>query len=67
MRADSNGMAVASQAPESTSRDVPVVKADTAMLSLRSSGHDFNSAVGEVIDNSLEAGANVNARESWRG
>ena len=26
---------------------------DAALLSLRSSGHDFCSAVGEVIDNSL--------------
>jgi histidine kinase/DNA gyrase B/HSP90-like ATPase len=38
---------------------MPVVKVDTAMTSLRASGHDFNSAVGEVVDNSLEAGANV--------
>lgn len=53
MRVLPNGV----QAPPAV--DVPVVKADTAMLSLRSSGHDFNSAVGEVTDNSLEAGANV--------
>lgn len=38
---------------------VSLVKADKALLSLRSSGHDFCSAVGEVVDNSLEAGANV--------
>ena len=43
MRVVPNGV----QAPPAG--EVPVVKADTAMLSLRSSGHDFNSAIGEVI------------------
>jgi len=43
--------------PEAT--QVSIVKADTALLSLRSSGHDFCSAIGEVVDNSLEAGANM--------
>jgi hypothetical protein len=57
MRNDLNGATPAS-APIQTD-EVPVVKADTAMTSLRASGHDFNSAVGEVVDNSLEAGANV--------
>ncbi|HEV2293561.1 MAG TPA: ATP-binding protein [Tepidisphaeraceae bacterium] len=37
---------------------VELIAADTALLSLRSSGHDYNSAVGEVIDNSLQADAN---------
>jgi len=37
---------------------VELVAADTALLSLRSSGHDYCSAVGEVIDNSLQANAN---------
>lgn len=37
---------------------VDLIAADTALLSLRSSGHDYCSAVGEVIDNSLQANAN---------
>ncbi len=37
---------------------VELIAADTALLSLRSSGHDYCSAVGEVIDNSLQADAN---------
>lgn len=37
---------------------VDLIAADKALLSLRSSGHDYRSAVGEVIDNSLEANAN---------
>lgn len=37
---------------------VDLMAADTALLSLRSSGHDHMSAVGEVIDNSLQANAN---------
>lgn len=36
---------------------VELVAADKALLSLRSSGHDYCSAVGEVIDNALQAGA----------
>lgn len=38
--------------------EVELIAADTALLSLRSSGHDYNSAIGEVIDNSLQANAN---------
>src|SRR5689334_1692973 len=57
MHAELNGAATAAEVGADTG--VPVVKADTAMTSLRASGHDFNSAVGEVIDNSLEAGANA--------
>lgn len=38
---------------------VPLIAADKALLSLRSSGHDYTSAVGEVIDNSLQANANT--------
>ena len=38
---------------------VPLIAADKALLSLRSSGHDYCSAVGEVIDNSLQANANT--------
>jgi hypothetical protein len=42
---------------------VELIAADTALLSLRSSGHDYNSAVGEVIDNSLQANAtNIRCR-----
>jgi hypothetical protein len=37
---------------------VPLIAADKALMSLRSSGHDYTSAVGEVIDNSLQANAN---------
>ncbi|MFE1319063.1 ATP-binding protein [Kitasatospora phosalacinea] len=38
--------------------DIPVVLSGRALLSLRESGHNFPSAVGEVIDNSLESAAN---------
>lgn len=38
---------------------VPLIAADKALLSLRSSGHDYCSAVGEVVDNSLQANANA--------
>src|SRR5262245_14477298 len=34
---------------------VELIAADKALLSLRSSGHDYRSAVGEVVDNSLQA------------
>ncbi|MFD6437005.1 ATP-binding protein [Streptomyces venezuelae] len=37
---------------------IPVVLSGRALLSLRESGHNFPSAVGEVIDNSLESDAN---------
>lgn len=37
---------------------VEFVLADQALTSLRSSGHDVTSAVGEVIDNAIEANAN---------
>ncbi|QKW32471.1 ATP-binding protein (plasmid) [Nocardiopsis flavescens] len=37
---------------------VPVMLSGQALLSLRESGHNFPSAVGEVIDNSIEARAN---------
>lgn len=37
---------------------VPLVKVDTALKSLRSSDFDIPAAVGEMIDNSLEAKAN---------
>src|ERR1043165_4629525 len=38
---------------------VELIAADKALKSLRSSGHDYCSAVGEVIDNSLQANANA--------
>ena len=37
---------------------VDLVQADRALLSLRASGHDYCSAVGEVFDNSIQANAN---------
>ncbi|MFE5591173.1 ATP-binding protein [Streptomyces sp. NPDC056549] len=37
---------------------IPVVLSGRALLSLRESGHNFPSAVGEVIDNSIESAAN---------
>ncbi|MBC9717842.1 ATP-binding protein [Streptomyces sp. TRM66268-LWL] len=37
---------------------IPVVLSGQALMSLRESGHNFPSAVGEVIDNSIEAKAN---------
>ena len=37
---------------------VELIAADKALMSLRSSGHDYNSAIGEVVDNSLQANAN---------
>lgn len=40
-------------------KTVPLIAADKTLLSLRSSGHDYTSAVGEVIDNSLQANANA--------
>jgi hypothetical protein len=42
---------------------VELIAADKALVSLRSSGHDYMSAVGEVVDNSLQANArNVRVR-----
>ncbi|WP_425245412.1 ATP-binding protein [Streptomyces sp. NEAU-NA10] len=37
---------------------IPVVLSGQALMSLRESGHNFPSAVGEVVDNSIEAQAN---------
>lgn len=44
---------------KATGAKVPLIAADKALLSLRSSGHDYCSAVGEVVDNSLQADANA--------
>lgn len=41
------------------SGEVELIAADKALMSLRSSGHDYCSAAGEVIDNSLQADANT--------
>ena len=38
--------------------NVPLIKVDTALNSLRSSGYTLEAAVGEPIDNALEARAN---------
>ncbi len=46
---------------------LPVVQAGQALLSLRDSGHDLPTALGEVIDNSVEARAEtirIRLRES---
>ncbi|MFB8382563.1 ATP-binding protein [Streptomyces rubiginosohelvolus] len=43
---------------ENNTQAIPVVLSGQALLSLRESGHNFPSAVGEVIDNSIEAQAN---------
>ena len=50
-------MSIASR-EKGTVLKVPLIAADKALLSLRSSGHDYCSAIGEVIDNSLQANAN---------
>lgn len=52
---DSKGEARAAAAVAAA---VELVVADKALTSLRSSGHDYCSAIGEVIDNSLQADAN---------
>jgi len=36
----------------------PLVQVDTALMSLRSSNFDTPAAVGEPVDNALQAGAN---------
>ena len=38
---------------------IPAIKAGVAIQSLRHSGYDLSTALGEPVDNSLEAGANV--------
>jgi hypothetical protein len=38
--------------------DVPLIQVDTALTSLRASNFDTPAAVGEPVDNALEAGAN---------
>ncbi|OQB81217.1 MAG: hypothetical protein BWX88_04351 [Planctomycetes bacterium ADurb.Bin126] len=51
-------MSSVSESAAVVSEPVELVAADTALLSLRSSEHDYCSAVGELIDNSLQANAN---------
>jgi hypothetical protein len=41
-----------------TTKPIPAIKAGVAIQSLRHSGYDISTALGEPIDNSLEAGAN---------
>ncbi|MFO1003467.1 MAG: ATP-binding protein [Planctomycetaceae bacterium] len=43
---------------EAAPQPVDLVLADKALLSLRASGHDYCSAIGEVFDNSIQANAN---------
>lgn len=45
-------------APEEAVDRVELIQADNALLSLRASGHDYCSAIGEVFDNSIQAKAN---------
>lgn len=50
----------ATTVPENNAAEVNVelVQADNALLSLRASGHDYCSAIGEVLDNAIQAKAN---------
>lgn len=53
--------------PSRSSTRLPAVQAGQALLSLRDSGHDLPTALGEVLDNSVEAQAStirVELRES---
>src|SRR4051812_7594944 len=53
-------MAVAvSEVPRVEAERVDLIAADKALISLRSSGHDYCSATGEVVDNSIQAGAHT--------
>ena len=42
----------------STTENIPMILTGQALLSLRDSGHSLPTALGEVIDNSIEANAN---------
>lgn len=44
--------------PKTATAEVPLIKVDTALLSLRASNFDTPAAVGEPIDNSIQAKAN---------
>lgn len=44
--------------PKAATKEVPLIKVDTALLSLRASNFDTPAAVGEPIDNSIQAKAN---------
>ncbi len=51
---------------------IPIVLSGRALKSLRDSGHNLPTAIGEVVDNSIEANANfihvrLDQRESRRG
>jgi hypothetical protein len=52
------GVATKAMSRGATSQ-INLILADRALNSLRASGHDFRSAVGEVFDNSLQANANT--------
>lgn len=41
-----------------TAENIPMIQTGQALLSLRDSGHSLPTALGEVIDNSIEANAN---------
>jgi|ERR1043166_154129 hypothetical protein len=54
----STGQTTGKTKPQPSDSNVTLVLADRALTSLRASGHDYRSAVGEVFDNSLQASAN---------
>jgi len=45
-------------AGQATDANIPMIQTGQALLSLRDSGHSLPTALGEVIDNSIEAKAN---------
>jgi hypothetical protein len=49
--------AITSQ-PTTAAQNIPMIQTGQALLSLRDSGHNLPTALGEVIDNSIEANAN---------
>ncbi|HXE74010.1 MAG TPA: ATP-binding protein [Candidatus Xenobia bacterium] len=50
---------MATKAKDSVTETLPLIKVDTALTSLRASHFDTPSAVGELVDNALEAKANT--------
>lgn len=49
------------------SKNVPLIKTGQAILSLRDSGYTIEAALGEVIDNAIEANANTISIELFEG
>jgi len=44
--------------PAPAQKNIPMIQTGQALLSLRDSGHSLSTALGEVVDNSIEANAN---------